>query len=378
MIMKNKQFLLIFSIFTFTLFVFSSCKDFDEPPETGQSEDEEIIEPGYISALEPDNGSIWDTLTIRGENFGEYTESYDYVMIDTIMIDEFIKWEGDVIQLIVPEFIRFGANNVSVVIEDTTSNIAVYTLNQTQWPGSIEMIEIPAGSFKMGDINGSGFVNELPVHDVTISKAFYISKFEVSQAHWKALVATNPSTVRADSLPVNGISWHEAVAFCNALSKLEGLTPAYSGSGNDFKWDMEADGYRLPTEAEWEYACRAGTETDFYTGNTEADLANAAWYYGNIDFDEVSTTHPKGLKNNNSFGLYDMHGNVAEWCWDWWAEYSATAQTDPTGPETGWGRVIRGGAWNSKPDYCRSSFRFYYRPPADRIEFAGLRLARNK
>ncbi|MDP6460481.1 MAG: formylglycine-generating enzyme family protein, partial [Gemmatimonadota bacterium] len=156
---------------------------------------------------------------------------------------------------------------------------------------------------------------------------------------------------------------YDAVAYCNALSASEGLTPCYSGSGSGTVCDWNANGYRLPTEAEWEYACRAGTETAYYTGvNTNTECADpnldmAGWYCGNAS----NTTHPTEEKVANASGLYDMHGNVWEWCWDWYGSYSGQ-ETDPAGPGSGSDRVIRGGSWYDFALGCRSANRGNYGP----------------
>jgi formylglycine-generating enzyme required for sulfatase activity len=183
-------------------------------------------------------------------------------------------------------------------------------------------------------------------------------------------MGTNPSTFRGDDLPVECVSWYDAIVFCNKLSMREGLTPAYtiSGSTNPANWgavptdsnstwdavtvNWNASGYRLPTEAEWEYACRAGTTTAYNTGDTLTD--NTGWYSGNSE----NTTHAVGGKSVNAFGLYDMHGNVWEWCCDWDGRYSSGAQTDPRGPSAGLSRVSRGGSWDtSLAGLLRSAYR---------------------
>jgi formylglycine-generating enzyme len=164
--------------------------------------------------------------------------------------------------------------------------------------------------------------------------------------------AVIPVISKARTCPSRRVTWYEAVEYCNELSRQEGLDPCYSGSGASILCDFTANGYRLPTEAEWEYACRAGTETDFHTGNMthsgsspiDPALDRAGWYGGNSG----STTHPVGEKEPNAFGLYDMHGNVYEWCWDWYAGnyYASSPAEDPRGPASGSDRVVRGGSWH--------------------------------
>ena len=211
---------------------------------------------------------------------------------------------------------------------------------------------IPGGTFQMGSPAGS---HEQPVHSVTVS-AFQMGRYEITQAQYQAVVGSNPSSFTGDSQrPVEMVIWYDAVTFCNKLSEAAGLQPCY----NLTTWacDFTKNGYRLPTEAEWEYACRAGTITYYYTGDDESDLAKAGWYVRNSG----NTTHTVGGKQANAFGLYDMHGNVWEWCNDWYGSYSSGNATDPQGPSSGSDRVVRGGSWDSGPGPangdCRSSYR---------------------
>jgi formylglycine-generating enzyme required for sulfatase activity len=217
------------------------------------------------------------------------------------------------------------------------------------------------------------FIPETPVHNVTISRSFYMSKFEITQSLYKSLVGSNPSNFKDDSLPVERISWYDAVAFCNKLSDRDGYTKCYTISGNSVTCDWDANGWRLPTEAEWEYACKAGSTTDFYNGNNENDLAQIAWYSGNSN----DSTHVGGQKKPNKFGLYDMLGNVFEWVWDWKGNYSGS-ETDPTGPSSGSVKIIRGGSWHNGlvNGMCRSSFRGWEDNPAGHSSTDGIRVVR--
>jgi len=206
----------------------------------------------------------------------------------------------------------------------------------------LEMVQIPAGTFQMGDSTGNGEANELPVHTVTISQAFYIGKYEITQIQWQAVMGSNPSNFKDGDMnrPVEQVSWDDCQAFITALSTRLGRT------------------FRLPTEAEWEYACRAGSEDDYYFGNDASLLGDYAWYIGNSNF----VTHPVGQKLPNAFGLYDMHGNVWEWCNDWYGPYAAGPETDPTGPGVGTERVLRGGSWFDYAENVRSAFRAILAP----------------
>jgi len=233
-----------------------------------------------------------------------------------------------------------------------------------------DMVFINGGTFAMGSpANEYGrSVNEGPQHQVTVS-SFYMAKYQVTQADYLEIMGINPSTFKGDNLPVEQVSWYDAVNYCNKRSLKEGLTPAYTVNGSSVSWNREANGYRLPTEAEWEYACRAGTVTPFYSGTTVAD---AGWYSGN----SKGRTQPVGEKTPNAWGLYDMHGNVLEWCWDWLGSYTSAAQTDPIGVTSGTGRVYRGGSWHFESYQNRSAYRFGNHPFLKTF-FLGFRVACN-
>ncbi len=245
-----------------------------------------------------------------------------------------------------------------------------------------DMALIPAGTFRMGNITDhpDGEAWEKPVHEVTITHPFLMSRTEVTQEQYEAMMGSNPSVFKDPELPVETISWYEAVEFCNKLSRQEGFDTCFTGSGANIHCDFTANGYRLPTEAEWEYACRAVTETDFHTGNMthsgpsplDPALGRAGWYGGNSG----SRTHPVGAKEPNAFGLYDMHGNVYEWCWDWFDSYSSGPAEDPRGPTSGSNRVLRGGSWLFDARYCRSADRGSLGGPDSRNYLFGFRVVR--
>jgi len=204
----------------------------------------------------------------------------------------------------------------------------------------LEMVLIPVGTFLMGSPNTEKdqYDGEGPQHKVTISKDFYMGKYEVTQAQWEAVMGNNPSYYKGQpNNPVEQVSWNDCREFIKKLNAL--------GQGT----------FRLPTEAEWEYACRAGTMTRFYWGGDSAytQIGEYAWYSDNSG----GRTHEVGLKKPNAWGLYDMSGNVWEWCQDWYGDYSSNAQNDPTGAGTGSTRVGRGGGWGAAPSYVRSAYR---------------------
>ena len=248
----------------------------------------------------------------------------------------------------------------------------------------VEMVEIPAGRFTMGSPDPSfGWpkpeswrYNDERMHGVVIGRPFLAARHEVTQGLWKRVMGKNPSTFNrfGDDCPVHNVTWYDAVKFCNEVSGLEGLGPAYRIEGENITWDPEAKGYRLPTEAEWEYACRAGTVTMYYTGESKSDLKRAGWYKDNAHGDPKSV----GKKAPNAWGLYDMHGNVWEWCWDRYSEeYPRGEVRDPVGPASGTDRVLRGGSYDDLAYHCRSALRCNS-SPNDHNTFIGLRLFRSK
>ena len=200
----------------------------------------------------------------------------------------------------------------------------------------LELVLIPAGKFMMGSpaTEKERLVNETQ-HEVTLSQPYYMSQYLVTQEQYEKVMGANPSVFKAAKNPVEQISWSTAQDFCKKLSATSGKM------------------VRLPTEAEWEYACRAGSTTADCFGDNENGLADYAWYAGNSG----GTTHPVGEKKPNAWGLYDMHGNVWEWCQDLFGDYPASAATDPQGPAQGAHHVLRGGSWFTVAAGCRSAIR---------------------
>jgi len=221
---------------------------------------------------------------------------------------------------------------------------------------------IPAGTFMMGSPENEEERDERegPQHQVTISRPFYMGTFQVTQSQWQQVMGSNPSYSKGDDLPVESVfCWNDGQGYLGKLCKMEGVPK---------------ETYRLPTEAEWEYACRAGTTTRFYTGDSDGDLARAGWYRDNSGH-KTHKTHPIGQKAPNAFGLYDMHGNVWEWCEDWYAAYASGNIIDPRGPVKGSARVLRGGSWYNRAFLCRSAFRFYDFPAFEWYSPFGFRLS---
>ena len=280
------------------------------------------------------------------------------------------------------------------IFEDEVCTVCSYTTIPTGFA------LIKAGTFQMG--SNVGDPDEKPVHEVTLTKNFYMSKYEVTQGEYEQYCSYGSDTPSdtygdGDNYPAYSVSWYDALVYCNKRSMAEGLTPCYSISNStnpndwgtvptssDSTWDgvvcdWEADGYRLPTEAEWEYAARAGNNTTgstIYSGTTSSSsLGSYAWYYGNSS----SKTHQVGTKKANAFGLYDMSGNVFEWCWNWkTSSYDTTTDggNDPTGASmSGLGHVVRGGGWKDFSDLCSVSNRSYSFPYI-RYHLHGFRVVR--
>lgn len=248
------------------------------------------------------------------------------------------------------------------------------------------MIFVQGGTFQMGSSDGGSL--EKPVHSVTISD-FYICKYEVTQKEWQEVIGSNPSYFKGDNLPVEGVTWYDAVEFCNKKSIKEGLQPFYTiiknrkdrnnkSNYDNLKWlvtcDFSKNGYHLPTEAQWEYSCKGGVRTAEYKYSGSNMIDDVAWYKINSG----SKTHSVGKKKANELGLYDMSGNVYEWCWDWDGYYNSNSQIDPKGNPSGSYRVCRGGSWDHKASNCRMTERICYMYSTNDSYNLGVRLVRSQ
>ena len=218
---------------------------------------------------------------------------------------------------------------------------------------SIEMIKVEAGTFMMGATSEmqNSYDGEKPVHQVTLTNDYYMGKYEVTQALWQAVMGSNPSNFKGDNLPVEQVSWNDCQDFIGKLNTMTGRK------------------FRLPTEAEWEYAARGGKKNRGYQYSGSSNIFDVAWSWGNSD----EKTHPVGMKHANELGLYDMTGNVCEWCQDWYGVYTNLSLTNPTGPVSGSERVCRGGAWSIDVLDCCSSSRCSFMPGYSYSDL-GLRL----
>ncbi|GEM_PF-3635513 len=282
---------------------------------------------------------------------------------------------------------RSSVDSLSVWYE-TPTELHVYNP-----PPANELVMIPAGTFVMGSLHVNALVNEAPLDTVDV-EAFYMSKFEISQAEWMAVMGSNPAHFyelnQEINAPVENVDWYDCLEYCNRRSVMEGLTPVYSINGetdytlwpanwnpafpdtsayqNQIACDFSANGYRLPTEAEWEYAAKAGTNSTYSGTNSFSELVNYAWY-GIYPYQ----THIVGLKQPNAWGLYDMTGNVWEWCWDAYRLYPGnTALLNADSRSL---RIGRGGAWNSASSGLRTSYRNTLKPSLKTFVH-GLRVVR--
>lgn len=253
------------------------------------------------------------------------------------------------------------------------------------------LILINGGSFMMGSPTDEAQREEDEIEHLVNVNNFYISPYEVTQKEYESVMGNNPSYFKGENLPVESVSWYDAILYCNKLSEEKGLTPVYTINGDEVTWDLSANGYRLPTEAEWEYAARGNTTTPF---NTETSISDEeANYYGHYPYgieenyfaqDNLETkpglyrqtTIEVGSFNPNNYGLYDMHGNVREWVYDYYGAYDITNNDNPTGVTTGSLRVNRGGGWNDYAKHLRSAYRSSFSPEYSENNL-GFRIVRN-
>ena len=242
---------------------------------------------------------------------------------------------------------KFEGANICFKVE---VNSGKFTVNGV----SFEMVRVEGGTFHMGatsEQEGEAWDDEKPVHSVALS-SYYIGKTEVTQALWQAVMGSNPSYFKGSDLPAESVSWDDCQEFIQKLNRLTGRN------------------FRLSSEAEWEFACRGGNNSRGYKYSGSNNLGSVAWY----DDNSGGKTHPVATKAPNELGIFDMSGNVWEWCSDWYANYTSYSQTNPTGPQSGSARVNRGGSWSNGAGNCRSSCRGDFNP-ADRFITIGLRLA---
>ncbi|MDO4554065.1 MAG: flavodoxin [Lachnospiraceae bacterium] len=288
------------------------------------------------------------------------------------------------------------SNDTTVTEESVSESVTQDSPGNTQSENttitaSDEFVFIHGGTFSMGSPETENWRSSDEIlHTVTVDD-FYISAYELTQEEYEAVTGENPGTFSGDNLPIENISWLDAVTYCNLRSEQEGITPAYIIDGENVSWNLGAGGYRLPTEAEWEYAARAGTTTPFHTETSiSAEEANYYGHYpyeieGNYFEQENLTTQPGQYRETtvavdsfspSAWGLYNIHGNVSEWVWDYYGEYETEEASNPTGPATGKLKVYRGGGWNDFAKNMRSAYRATLEPDMGSFNI-GIRLVRN-
>jgi formylglycine-generating enzyme len=306
-----------------------------------------------------------DTLIIYGEYFDEPGKNNQLIFNSVegksvYQSDSVLNWQINKITIKVKD--SFTSGTIQIKAFDTISNPFPITIDQTD---KIEIVTLGPASFKMGSISGN--FDEFPLHNVSLTKSFNISKTEVTQRVYFQVMNSNPSLISAPSLPVYNISFEEAITFCNRLSEIQGFIKCYTIKDKIITWNQKANGWRLPTEAEWEFACRGGTETDYPI----EDMSLMSWYNINSGI----KPHPVADKEPNGFGLYDMNGNIREWCWDYYnsAYYAKSPASDPTGPADGSNRITRGGCYVDGISYLRSPNRRFTKD----VNLTGIRLVRN-
>ncbi len=331
-------------------------------------EEPEIITPKQIKFgdINKDTINKRESIIISGENMGIKPIGMKILIDSTYVIssDSILIWNNSKIEFIPPQIV--GAHSFVVFTEKDTSSKYNYYLNSVR---EIGFASVTATEFLMG--SESGLDDEKPTHTVILNKELLVSIYEINQDIYEDVCDTNPATIKGGLLPVYNIDWIDAINFCNKLSDLKGLNKCYDISNNIVKFDTTANGYRLPTEAEWEYLCKAGTLGDFNV--KDKNINEIAWFNINSGYNlkEIGKLLP------NDFGLYDMHGNVWEWCWDFYSanSYSNATKYNPLGPANGQYRVLRGGSYLSGSNEIRSSSRTQ---PTDKKSQSGIRLVKNK
>src|SRR3989339_211805 len=322
----------------------------------------------FIDYIDVQSANEGQSIGINGSYFGD-TIGNSYVEFNGInaQSSDYVSWSDTRIVVKVPVGATSGL--VKIHVDSKISNGV--NLNILEKNYIIQTVLVPSGTFNMGS---ASIEEDGPQHEVTISYPFYMGKYEVSLLEWKTVMdGSDPSYSKIDKNPVEQVDWYRVLEFCNRLSVIVGLDTCYTINGTEVTCNWDANGFRLPTEAEWEYACRAGTTTNF-AGNID----QMGWTSDNSG----NKVYNVGLKVPNDFGLYDMHGNILEWCWDWFdLEYYKTRPSpdvDPRGPSSGFPeKVVRGGSFSDTPAECASAKRDG-RSPEDLANNRGFRVVRKK
>lgn len=368
--MKNTLSIVLLAILV--LFAYS-CSDDDDGGGTTTTV--------TITSIDPGSAYQGDYISIIGSGFGSPSE-LNYVSFGGVNAtydanDMIQKWTDVLITIKVPGNSPAGSIKIKVVVSGSNSNEMDYTIKEVE--KTLDEVLVQSGTFMMGSDDEDDLYGSFPKHSVTLTRDIYVSKYEITQKQYEDMgfvVSGNLLEQNVgDNKPIVSSTWIKAIRYCNALSIADGLTPCYTEQLNDFwEWDMNANGYRLPTEAEWEYICRAG-ETGDYAG----PLSAMAWY----DENSNNSLHDVGTKDPNGWGIYDLNGNAAEWCWDWFDSfyYEDKAYTDPVGPDYNYDeqiteKVYRGGSYLDPKETCRVWERRSL-SRSNSIWYVGFRVVRN-
>ena len=333
-------------------------------------------DPPVIESMSSTNLMPGQTVDLNGKNFG-HSQGLSTVQIDGNVVsrNNISLWTDKKVTLQVPSNLTPAVYKISVTVDNVQSNLFSFTIKEVVQPPAyfIETVLISKGNFMMGTDDDDMWAN--PKHQVTLTKDFYMGKTEITQVLWKQATATYPDYLpddKGDNKPATVLSWLAVVQWCNNASTKDKLQQCYTINGDEVTCDFTKNGYRLPTEAEWEYACRAGTTGDAsFSGNVQ----DYAWMGSNSGkhINDVAQKLP------NPWGLYDMYGNAEEWVWDWLDSFDDSPVTDPTGPKTfeGNGKVVKGGSCNSTDSQMKSWFRQDFGAET-RDRKIGFRVVRNK
>jgi|RhiMetdeSRZDD1v2_1073273.scaffolds.fasta_scaffold21957_3 formylglycine-generating enzyme required for sulfatase activity len=344
-----------------------------EPPESGYAVPEETLETGVAASMQPPleqashgDGKPFDPAPQQEEAAPPLVSAKNQPAIHRYTTSDTrdrpkrrLLWGGGVLLCVLVTALYFAFLERAPGLQPQSRPTSVQNQKNSKLTSPLtnslgmQFALIPAGEFQMGSTSGDN--DERPVRTVRIGKPFYLGIHEVTQSQWEAVMGNNPSQFKGDAnRPVETVSWEEVQKFIGKLNTKEGGTK-----------------YRLPTEAEWEYAARAGSTTAYSFGDDSSQLGKHAWFGGNAG----NTTHPVGTLQPNAWGLYDMYGNVWEWVQDWYGKYTVESVTDPQGPASGSHRVGRGGSWFHDARNCRSADR-YHDAPGFRSVNLGFRLLR--
>lgn len=335
----------------------------------------EAPKPPEITAFSKYEAKVNEFIDITGKNFGatKGLNSHVYMGDNKLSLSNIVSWSNTKITILIPSDAAPGAYEVYISVDGMQSNKKSLIITEVTKTYLVETVLIKAGTFTMGTSEDDLWGN--PAHQVTLTKDFYMSKTEITQSKYQEVATTWPNYLPDDTgpnKPANLTKWIDIVKWCNDASKRDGLEQCYTINGDVVTCDFTKNGYRLPTEAEWEYACRAGTTGDVnFTGNIE----DYAW----IRTNGGQKLNDVGQKLPNPWGLYDMYGNAAEWVWDWLDAYSDTPATDPKGPSDfeGNGKVLRGGSVFSTAEEIKSWSRTDVNPEIQDRKI-GFRVVRNK